>query len=167
MLHAPTFMEQYNSSAHRRNPSFVALVLSICCLSSRYAQDHRLAKPDASGSTITSNLLHFARETVSSLASQRADLEIVQALFNMSVVQEGTSRPSLLWVYLSQALSWVPITCPAHVIAWRSTWDCTVERMCTARFRLSTSKFETGRCGLCTARTFRRAVLSGDLHYYV
>jgi hypothetical protein len=102
-------MEQYASPLHRRNPSFVALVLSVCCLSSRYAQDARLAQPHPGpGGTTTSTalrLLAFARETVSSLASERTDLETVQALFNMSVVQEGTARPSLLWFYLSQALS--------------------------------------------------------------
>jgi hypothetical protein len=98
-------MEQYASPLHRRNPSFVALVLSICCLSSRYAQDARLAQPHPCGTSTALRLLAFARETVSSLASERTDLETVQALFNMSVVQEGTTRPSLLWFYLSQALS--------------------------------------------------------------
>ena len=93
-------MQQYHSTPHRRSPTFVALLLSTCCLSSRYAQDPRLV-----GSDIASRLLSFAKRTVASVAAERTDLEVVQALFNMSVVQEGTARSNLLWVYLSQALS--------------------------------------------------------------
>lgn len=78
----------------------MALVLSICCLSSRYAQEPRLGETDTA-----SRLLTFAKQTVANVAFERADLELVQALFNMSVVQEGTARPDLLWVYLSQAIS--------------------------------------------------------------
>ena len=100
ILHTPTFVQRYHSLSDRQNPSFVALVLSTCCLSSRYAQDPRLVDTDTA-----SRLLGFAKQTVANAASVRADLELVQALFNMSVVQEGTARPDLLWVYLSQAIS--------------------------------------------------------------
>lgn len=91
-------MSRYHSLAHRQDPSFVALILSICCLSSRYTQDARIAEA-------SSDLFVLAHESVTRLAAERIDLEIVQALFNMSVVQEGTSSPAALWVYLSQAVS--------------------------------------------------------------
>lgn len=102
-------MEQYANPNRRKQPTFVALVLSICCLSSRYVQDSRLPQSDASGDTLASRLLTFTKDTVGRLAAERTDLEIVQALFNMSVVQEGTARPNLMWTYLSQALSSVPL----------------------------------------------------------
>lgn len=50
-------------------------------------------------------LFELAHQSINNLAGEGTDLEIVQALFNMSVVQEGTSRPALLWGYLSQAIS--------------------------------------------------------------
>ncbi|ORY28987.1 fungal-specific transcription factor domain-domain-containing protein [Naematelia encephala] len=98
ILHYPTFLAQYHDPAHRRSPSFVCLVMSLCCLSSRYTQDPRLP-------TLSPQLLALARVAVARLAAERSDVYLVQALFNMSVVQEGTLRPSLLWTYLSQALS--------------------------------------------------------------
>jgi hypothetical protein len=49
----------------------------------------------------------FATKTITALSLEHADLLLVQALFNMSVVQEGTARPSLLWGYLSPAISYV------------------------------------------------------------
>jgi hypothetical protein len=99
IIHAPTLMQAFHNPLIRHNPSFVALVASICCLSSRYAQHPLLSQQ------ITSNLLAFANKAVRDLSTERADLYLVQALFNMSVVQEGTSQPSLLWNYLSSALS--------------------------------------------------------------
>lgn len=98
-------MSAYNNERCRRNPSFVALVLSVCCLSSRYTQDARLQIVDADGLTIGQRLLQLAKHTLSNEAAERADLEVVQALFNLAVVQEGTARPNLLWSYLCQALS--------------------------------------------------------------
>ncbi len=85
-------MEQYANPNRRKQPTFVALVLSICCLSSRYVQDSRLPQSDASGDTLASRLLTFAKDIVGRLAAERTDLEIVQALFNMSVVQEGHGK---------------------------------------------------------------------------
>lgn len=133
ILHAPTFMTIYSSPSARKSPSFVVLVLSICCLSSRYIQDPRLASVDANGTTTASRLLSFAKETIHSVAAERSDLEVVQALFNMSVVQEGTARPNQLWVYLSQAVRWVGcVECTEKVrameqadgwTAWRLSLD--------------------------------------------
>ena len=93
-------MRDYVDPVHRRNPSFVALVLSICCLSSRYVQDPRLKD-----TSVASDLLKLAKTMVQEVAADRADLMVVQALFCMSVVQEGTARSGLLWQWLSQALS--------------------------------------------------------------
>jgi hypothetical protein len=105
ILHAPTFMTAYNDPTSRRNPSFVALVLSICCLSSRYAQDSRISAPSSSGLTIAQDLFELAKNVLLHDAAGRADLQVVQAQFNLSVVQEGTARPNLLWSFLSQAVS--------------------------------------------------------------
>ena len=92
-------MLQYTDPVQRRSPTFVALVLSICCLSSRYAQI-----PAAAEGRMKHDLYRLAKETIHQ-ASDSSDLYMVQALFNMSVVQEGTARPNLLWLYLSQAIS--------------------------------------------------------------
>jgi hypothetical protein len=105
ILHAPTFMAAYDDPSSRRDPSFVALVLSICCLSSRYAQDARISAINPSGLTVAQELFNVAKSVLSNEAAERADLQVVQALFNLSVVQEGTARPNLMWSYLSQALS--------------------------------------------------------------
>lgn len=121
-------MAQYASAEYRQNTSFVALVLSICCLSSRYVQDPRLTFVDKDGTVLAAKLLALAAEVVQSAASQRADLWVVQALFNMAVVQEGTSKPSLLWVYLGQALTWVHLFTSWKCLTWIAppwNWDCT------------------------------------------
>ena len=97
-------MSQYVSPTYRRDPSFVALVVSICCLSSRYARDARL-----SNTTIGADLVSLAKSALDEGSSGRADLFLVQALHNMAVVQEGTGRPNLLWRPLVQALSSVII----------------------------------------------------------
>lgn len=105
ILHAPTFMQSYVSADHRKNPSFVSLVLSICSLSSRYTPDARLRATTATGNILALDLIALAKEVISSTAAERSDLYLVQALFNLAVVQEGTARTNQLWWYLSQAVS--------------------------------------------------------------
>lgn len=80
----------------RRNPSFAALVMSICSLSSRYAQDSGISSTNENGETLAQVLMSHAKKSISRIASERADLKIVQAMFRMSVVQERTARPNLL-----------------------------------------------------------------------
>ena len=93
-------MSQYFDPTFRRDPSFTCLVLSICCLSSRYAHDIRLTS-----TTIATDLLMLTKITLREVSVEKSDLFVVQALFNMSVVQEGTAQPNLLWLTLTQALS--------------------------------------------------------------
>ena len=100
ILHAPTFMAQLGDSTLRRSPTFFALVLSVCSLSSRYSQAPAIAHLKAK-----QELIALAKEVITSVCAEASDLFLVQALFNMSVVQEGTARPNLLWMYLSQAIS--------------------------------------------------------------
>jgi len=98
-------MQSYVSPEHRKNPSFVALVLSICSLSCRYTPDARLRATTSNGSTLALDLIALAKDVTASAAAERADLYLVQALFNLSVVQEGTARTNQLWWFLSQAVS--------------------------------------------------------------
>lgn len=98
-------MQSYVSSDHRKNPSFVALVLSICSLSCRYTPDPRLRATTANNSTLAFDLIALAKDVTAAAAAERADLYLVQALFNLSVVQEGTARTNQLWWFLSQAVS--------------------------------------------------------------
>lgn len=98
-------MQSYVSPDHRKNPSFVALVLSICSLSSRYTPDARLRAPTQNGSCLALDLITLAKDVIASAVAERADLYLVQALFNLSVVQEGTARTNQLWWFLSQGVS--------------------------------------------------------------
>jgi hypothetical protein len=98
-------MQSYVSPDHRKNPSFVALVLSICSLSCRYTPDPRLRAPTANNSTLAFDLIALAKDVTAAAAAERADLYLVQALFCLSVVQEGTARTNQLWWFLSQAVS--------------------------------------------------------------
>lgn len=74
--------------------------MSICCLSSRYVHDPRLEQ-----GTLKSDLLSATKDVMREVTVDRSDLFVVQALFNMSVVQEGTNQPNKIWMSLSQALS--------------------------------------------------------------
>jgi hypothetical protein len=98
-------MQSYVSAEHRKNPSFVALVLSICSLSCRYTPDARLRAPTSNNSTLALDLIALAKDVTTAATADRADLYLVQALFNLSVVQEGTARTNQLWWFLSQAVS--------------------------------------------------------------
>ena len=102
ILHVPTFMKAWDDTTSRDDASFVTLVASIISLSSRYTEAARLTP------ILKENIRLFASRTVmASLTSAKANLYLVQALFHMSVVQEGTANPSFLWTYLSPALSYV------------------------------------------------------------
>lgn len=92
-------MNDFQNQQKRQEPAFVALVASLCCLSCRYTQDIRLT------SELRSQLLAFGAKATTSLSERQVNITLVQALFNMSVVQEGTDRPAALWTYLTLAIS--------------------------------------------------------------
>ncbi|KAL1408094.1 hypothetical protein Q8F55_004897 [Vanrija albida] len=105
IIHAPTFMNSYLDPEHRKNPSFIALVLSICSLSSRYTPDARLRQTTSTGQILAFDIINLAKDVTQQAAAERSDLAIVQALFNLSVVQEGIARTNQVWSMLSQAVS--------------------------------------------------------------
>jgi len=92
-------MEQYTTYSTRKDPSFAFLVLSICCLSSRYADDSRLSQ-DSLKERMIFTAMDVMRDVI-----DRSDLYVVQGLFNLSVVMEGTNQPNKLWMTLSLTLS--------------------------------------------------------------
>lgn len=98
-------MQSYVDPEHRKNPSFVALVLSICSLSSRYTPDDRLRQVRSTGNMLAFDLIELAKEIATQAGAERSDLYVVQALFNIAVVQEGTARTNQLWSFLSQGVS--------------------------------------------------------------
>lgn len=50
-------------------------------------------------------LATLARDSLAKRIEGHADITLVQALFNMAVVQEGTARANSLWTPLIQSLS--------------------------------------------------------------
>lgn len=98
-------MQSYVNPEHRKNPSFVALVLSICSLSCRYTPDNRLRQTTSTGQSLALDLIELAKEVTAAASAERSDLLIVQALFNLAVVQEGVARSNQVWMFLSQAVS--------------------------------------------------------------
>ena len=92
-------MSQYTTHSTRKDPSFAFLVLSICCLSSRYADDPRLHQ-DSLKERMIATAMECMRDVIN-----RSELHVVQGLFNMSVVMEGTNQLNKLWMALSLTLS--------------------------------------------------------------
>lgn len=105
ILHAPQFMSRYIDPQRRRDPSFVALVLSMACLSSRYIGDLRWGVSTEMAAPIGIQLLELCKSILQNEAADREDLEVVQATFNLAVYLGGTSKPYSSLIHLSRAIT--------------------------------------------------------------
>ncbi|KAJ9098748.1 hypothetical protein QFC21_004396 [Naganishia friedmannii] len=105
ILHAPQFMSRYTDSQRRRDPSFVALVLSMACLSSRYIGDLRWGVSTEMAAPVGIQLLELCKSILQNEAADREDLEVVQATFNLAVYLGGTSKPYSSLIHLSKAIT--------------------------------------------------------------
>lgn len=98
-------MSRYTDPQRRRDPSFVALVLSMACLSSRYIGDLRWGVSTEMAAPVGIQLLELCKSILQNEAADREDLEVVQATFNLAVYLGGTSKPYSSLIHLSRAIT--------------------------------------------------------------
>jgi hypothetical protein len=114
VLHAPQFVRRYEDLQHRKDPSFVALVISMACLSSRYIHDLKWGFTEEIVAPLVSPLLELCKSVLATEAVDRENLAVVQALFNLAVFMCGTVKQSAGLTYLNQATSSVTAVCYAE-----------------------------------------------------
>lgn len=100
-------MSRYVDPQLRRDPSFVALVISMVCLSSRYVGDLGWGISTELAAPIGIQLLDLCQSILQHEAADREDVEVVQAIFNMAVYASGTSKPYSGLILLSRAITYV------------------------------------------------------------
>lgn len=100
-------MARYVNPQLRRDPSFVALVISMACLSSRYIGDLGWGVSTELAAPVGLQLLELCQSILRHEAADREDLEVVQAIFNLAVFHGGTSKPYSGLIHLSRAITYV------------------------------------------------------------
>lgn len=100
-------MSRYINPQLRRDPSFVALVISMACLSSRYIGDLGWGVSTELAAPVGIQLLELCQSILQHEAGDREDLEVVQAIFNLAVFAGGTSKPYSGLIHLSRAITYV------------------------------------------------------------
>lgn len=101
----PTFLQTYLHPNRTHQPDFVVLVLSMCCLSSRYLDDPRTLVQAGKPGTAGLALFELARTILREEIAGRITLPVVQATFNLAVFAEGLTKPSTSLVLLSEAVT--------------------------------------------------------------
>jgi hypothetical protein len=125
ILHAPHFMSRYVDPQLRRDPSFVALVISMACLSSRYIGDLGWGVSTELAAPVGVQLLDLCQSILQREAADREDLEVVQAIFNLAVYASGTSKPYSGLIHLSRAVTYV-----AEVVQLTQLMSCLLALLC-------------------------------------
>lgn len=100
-------MSRYVDPQRRRDPSFVALVISMACLSSRYVGDLGWGVSQELAAPVGLQLLDLCQSILQHEAADREDVMVVQAIFNMAVYASGTSKPYTGLIHLSRAITYV------------------------------------------------------------
>lgn len=101
----PSFLTSYLPPHRSHHPDFIVLVLSMCCLSSRYLDDPRTLSQAGKPGTAGLALFELAKKILREEMAGRISLPVVQATFNLAVFAEGSIKPSTSLVLLSEAVT--------------------------------------------------------------
>ncbi|KAM0749696.1 hypothetical protein T439DRAFT_326573 [Meredithblackwellia eburnea MCA 4105] len=98
ILNLSTFLQTYLNPASAR-PSFIPLVLSMCCLASRSLESPLLSP------AIAPQLFALGRGILREELANKSSLHVISSLFLFAVYAEGTETPSSSLLLLSRAVT--------------------------------------------------------------
>ncbi|TCD63237.1 hypothetical protein EIP91_005822 [Steccherinum ochraceum] len=104
-LHVPSFLADYGNPHKWGEPGFAALIVAICCLSSRHIDDPRVRADPADGNTAGTVWFELFGRLRTMPTADRPTLYTVQAVLVAGVYAVGLGKLSKAFALISEAIT--------------------------------------------------------------